>query len=90
MKSPGLVLLEAVQKGDDERVMEALKNEPDMNLTTSAGNTALHLACENGKLDLVGELISRGWDVNKPNMQLISPFYMAIIHKRVQVVEVIM
>ena len=50
------------------------------------GNTLLHEAAQNGRLDIVDILLRHGADPNKANRWGITPFAKAIIHGRLYVV----
>ena len=65
----------------DELSIELLRDEDKY------GNTALHVACEHGQLDVVELLIKFKSNVNALNFQIKSPLHLAAIHGHIQVAE---
>jgi ankyrin repeat protein len=60
-----------------------------MNPATEYGETALHLACAQGRTDLVQTLLSKGVDVNAANYNNQTPLHIAAEHGHLQIVELL-
>lgn len=57
-------LFDTCYEGDVKKVSDLLDQGLDVNTKTNSGSTVLHIAAQNGYLDLVNLLIARGADVN--------------------------
>lgn len=60
-------VLNAVRNGDAEEFKRLMQMGKEVNIADSQGRTALHYACESGKIDDISLLIDRGANVNHAN-----------------------
>lgn len=73
------LFLKSVKSGDLNLVKLLISEKFDINAHDEDGNTALHLAAENGLIEMVTLLIERGSDVNSLNKSGQTPLIKAIV-----------
>lgn len=78
-------LINAVQSGDLDAVRAHLAAEADVKHTDGNGLTALHWAADEGRTDIVKELIKAGANVNSRHKQL-SPLNLAALRNHADTV----
>jgi len=65
-------------------------NESEVNKTDSHKNTPLHTACVQGNKGIVRSLMKKGADLTLKNNNGRNPLQVAVVHKHVEVVEMIL
>ncbi len=79
MRDADKALLKSAEEGDLQGVKEALAGGADLKVKDEFfKNTALHLACDNGHLDIVEFLISLDPDISTMNGIDMTPLHMAV------------
>jgi len=61
-----------------EEVQRYLDEGGDPNRRTETGQTLLHIAADNGEIDIVGLLLARGADVNARGFHGYTPLHLAV------------
>lgn len=81
------IFFRAAERGDLEKVQEALSNGATINVVYCGSKTAVHMAAINGHIDVVRELIKRKADLNlKDNLQ-VAPMQAAFEYGHSQIAE---
>ena len=83
-------LLIACEKGYLEIVKLLIKNEANINKSTTYGETPLFLACENGHLDVVKLLIEKDADINKSNKYGQTPLFITCQFGYKEIVQILL
>ncbi len=72
-------VLEATAAGDARTIVELLDSDPaEVNATNESGHTALHIACDNCRFDIVRILVERGADVDADLGDGVRPIHRAL------------
>ena len=82
-------LLEAVRRGDPERVRTIVESGVPVDAEAANGMTALHLAAFLGRESIAAFLLSRGADVNDEALNGITPLIRASAEGHVDVVKLL-
>ncbi|XP_074078294.1 2-5A-dependent ribonuclease isoform X2 [Macrotis lagotis] len=80
-------LIQAVQEGNIELVLELLERGDDVNVQEESGWTPLHNAVEEGNLDIVQLLLEKGADLHIKKKNGATPFIVAGIVGNVKLLE---
>lgn len=73
----------AIQKGDVARVKTLISNNKELiHMKSDKGLTPLHLAVQNGKLEIVEFLISQGADINAKDSEGNTPLITALAFRK--------
>ena len=75
---------------DFEKAKTFLAKGADINNRDESGNTVLHHAAANGKVEFVAELLKAGADPNAKNKDLDTPLHYAVIDNNISVVEALL
>jgi ankyrin repeat protein len=73
----GMLLVDAVKRGDREAVRELLRVKPDVNAAQADGTTALHFAVRANDIELVRTLLRAGANAKATNRYGIAPITLA-------------
>lgn len=71
------ILIYSAEEAQTKIVMQLLDRECDVSLSDRRGNTALHKAAKNGRIDILEALIAADSDVNKANHRGWTPLHVA-------------
>ncbi|HVK59382.1 MAG TPA: ankyrin repeat domain-containing protein [Candidatus Kapabacteria bacterium] len=80
-------LIEAIQKGEPERVRTLIKNQTDLNATTADGATALHWAIQKNDAATADLLLSAGASATATNRYGVTPLWIACQNGNSRIVE---
>ena len=86
---PSLSLLEAVRRGDLQRVKDFLANGADVNAKRGDFTTPLHLAAQGGHKEIAELLIANGVDVNAKKNNGRTPLDRAIWINETEIADLI-
>lgn len=83
-------IYQAVSDGDLDSVKKIVEAYPEaVNSSDDKGNTPLHIAVLEAKVDILQYLITNGADINAKNRQSMSPLYYACLEKKTDVVQML-
>jgi hypothetical protein len=88
--TPTELLFYAVRRGDLTAVKELLRRGVDVNARTGGGWTPLHVAAENGRVEIAELLISSGADVNARTKYGSTPLHEAARRGHADVVRLLL
>ena len=81
----------ACELGDSFVVGQLLTHDGvDVNSPDLQGRVPFHVACQNGHLEVVKDLLAHGVDVNSPDLQGRVPFHVACQNGHLEVVKVLL
>ena len=86
---PSLSLLEAVRRGDLQRVKDFLANGADVNAKRGDFTAPLHLAAQGGHKEIAELLIAAGADVNAKNKYGTTPLHYAAEEGHKEIAELL-
>ena len=66
-----------------------IEEATDLASTDPSGNTALHMACANGHLDIVKLLLKHGANPNALNKSKNTPLHWAALNGRTEIIELL-
>ena len=75
--------------GQLERVAEALKANPDVNIRGSGGYTAMHAAAENGHVAVIRFLVDHGAELSPEVESGETPLALALLADQQEAVELL-
>ena len=74
------VLVQAVEEGNTEQLLQLIKEGADMNTPDNLGNFAIHKASTKGHCKCLELLINAGTNVNKCDKMTQTPITQAAMH----------
>src|SRR4051812_8517772 len=82
-----LTLIAAAKNGDNAAVQALLQKKADVNSTDRTGATALHMAAEANRLDLVDLLIKAGANVKAETRYKVTPMALAASNGNASIIQ---
>jgi len=76
--------------GDEEKVLEAIKELADIDKVDAQGQTPLHWACDNGYAKVVEILLDNGASINSKDNDGMTPLHYACMCEHANVVELLL
>lgn len=84
-------MFQAAKSGEVSLLLEAISTKDvDVNHQNQEGQTALHLACKEGHIDIVKELLQRDAKCNLLSKRGNTPLHLACYYNRKDVVEILL
>lgn len=90
VKVPARAIIAAAGGNNLRKMNELLSRNADTKAKTSEGNTALHIAAEEGSPEIAQALLAKGAAINEKNNDGMTPLMIAVEERRLAMVEVLL